>query len=946
MDFGSIKGKAKNSLTLLDPRESLSAANPKLSFAALEEMLSAFASAFTQENRLIRLQIGDGKTFDERLLPQLLDGRETLSASYRYDLICLSPDAFIPLERLIGQVAQIGILAGGGGIAGLDVGEPQWITRCGIITEARGLSSDGGFGRYKFIIESPLALLRYRTASRVFQDVTVPEIVARILQEHIDANPSIGGILRLELNLRKQYPARSYCLQYRETDLAFIERLLFEEGIGYTHAHEAGDVGSIRFIAFDDPWDLPQASQGTIRFHRAEATEKEDSLTEWTHMRRLGPSEASLTSYNYKEARTDSAYAQCRAWLEETFGEDGEVSPCAESSLEDFDAQTLYYGTDSNELTRYAELRQQAHERKKSGYQGQGNVRALLAGQWFQLTEHPLCSKRSREECEFVVCELLLSARNNLEQKLASTLSPLPSFGPPSGGQETSPPPYWIKISARKRGLPLTPAYAHTRHARPTAMGLQSATVTGPQGEEVYTDEMGRVKIQFHWQRPREHLEFGADFDERSSCWVRVAYPGAGAAWGHQSIPRIGQEVLVGFLDDDIDRPIIKGVIHNGRQPNPWFSGAGSLPANRALTGIQTKEHHGQQYGELLFDDTTEQVRVKLSSEHGKTQLNQGYLIHPRKDGEGEPRGEGFELRTDLSGAIRAAKGILISAHERGMAAGNQLDREELIVQLEMALEIAKELAKDSEANEAETTNTDPQKRLTDYVKAWEDGSNVGKKDNAEGKSIAALTAPEGVALATEANILVASGASQDFVTSQDANHTVGQKLRMRVGDAFSLFTRQTMKVISALGKIRIAALSDEIELSAKKKLHLISLEEIVMEAPKITLRAQDAGVEYGGGITNKTSGAFLIYASSQNMTSPASVSPEGALGASQMDYDQKLKLTWHGGGAPIKNRAYRLLVEDGREFTGTTDAEGHAEQLQSELGFAQYKVELLPPTA
>ncbi|MEO2216988.1 type VI secretion system tip protein VgrG, partial [Chromobacterium vaccinii] len=119
-----------------------------------------------------------------------------------------------------------------------------------------------------------------------------------------------------------------------------------------------------------------------------------------------------------------------------------------------------------------------------------------------------------------------------------------------------------------------------------------------------HTDAQGRIKVQFHWQRPDEHPTIGAGLDDKSSCWLRVAMPSAGAGWGHQFIPRIGQEVLVDFIEGDIDRPVITGVLYNGSHPTPDFSGAGSLPANKTLSGIKSKEHQGGGYNELLFDDT------------------------------------------------------------------------------------------------------------------------------------------------------------------------------------------------------------------------------------------------------------------------------------------------------------------------------------------------------
>ncbi|MDR2926437.1 MAG: type VI secretion system tip protein VgrG [Azoarcus sp.] len=906
MEFRSLKA-ARNSLDNMTPLEKLSAALPGMPYPALEKLLAAFASAFTQDNRLVRLRVGDGEAFDERLLPQLLEGREMLSEPYKYELLCLSPDAFIPLERLLGQDVQIDILTGLGKVGDFHAGSPGQITRCGLITEVRSLSSDGGFARYKLIIESPLALLRHRTASRVFQDVTVPEIVERILQEHIDTSPAIGRILTMQFNLNEQYPARSYCLQYRETDLAFIERLLFEEGIGYTHAHESGDVGKVAFIAFDDPWELPQADQGTVRFHRADATEMEDSLTGWTQMRRIGPGGASLTSYDYKLARANDAYAQCRAWLDEKFGEDGEVILPAESSLEDFDAQTLCYGVNDNcggDLYRYAELRRAALDRRKSGYQGEGNVRGLLAGQWFELTEHPFFQSLPEEECAFVACELVFYARNNLPQGLASTLAPLPlpAFGPPLASGEL-PPPYWMKISARKRGLPLTPAYAHTKHAKPTALGVQTATVTGSEGEEVYTDEMGRVKIQFHWQRPKEHPAFGANFDERSSCWVRVATPGAGAAWGHQSIPRIGQEVLVCFLEHDIDRPVISGVIHNGNHSPPWYSGAGKLPYNKALTGIKTKEHHGRQYGELLFDDTRDQVRTKLSSEHGKTQLNQGFLTHARRDGSADPRGDGFELRTDRHGAIRAGDGLLISTEAKLGADGKQLDRKAAEVQLEATRKAAQSLADAAEGQGADAMETGPEARdeegrkqsptdtghlehLVEALKSWEADTNTDPEGSTAsgGQSgrqpVLLLSGAEGIGLVTPKEMVLTSGTNLDMVSQNDTQQTSARRWIHNVGKKISFFVhgvagKFNLKLIAAKGHALLHAQSGDVEIvgdqnlrlyASKKKTTIAAGEELLLACGGATIRLK------GGNIDIHCPGKVSVKGANHNFSGSASL--------------------------------------------------------------------------
>jgi type VI secretion system secreted protein VgrG len=632
-----------------------------------------------------------------------------------------------------------------------------------------------------------------------------------------------------------------------------------------------------------------------VRFHRADATEKEDSLTEWTQARRIRPSEASLTSYDYKQAHIYQAAEDNVIY--DRFGE-RTVGLAAESTLEDFDAQTLYYGSDTEQLNRYAGLRLNVHERMKGGYHGEGNMRDLLCGQWFRLENHPSFKFNTEAgEREFVACKLSFTARNNLPAGVHNHLGSQPA---------PEPPPYWVKLSARKRGLPLVPAYAHTRHAKPTARGLQTATVTGPENEEVYTDEMGRIKIQFHWQRPKEHPKYGANRDERSSCWVRVAYPSAGAAWGHQSIPRIGQEVLVGFIEDDIDRPIVTGAVHNGRQRNPWFSEAGSLPGNKALTGIKTKEFHGRGYTELLFDDTHGQVRTKLSSEHGKTQLNQGFLTHPRRDGAAEPRGDGFELRTDRHGAIRAGNGLLMTTEPQPGATGKQIDREGAKAQLESARRVAQSLADTAAHHNADTAETGPEgldeegirgaktkgghlDHMVEAINAWEAGSNTDPEGNAAtggqpGKQAVLLLYGEaGIGLTTPQEMVLTSGANMDFISQRDMQQTTARRWIANAGKKISLFVhgiagKVNLKLITAKGHAQLQAQSGDVEIvgdqnvrifANKKKLTAVAGEELLLACGGAYIRLKDGNIDIHcpGNLSMK--GANISFSGPASMDVP-----------------------------------------------------------------------------
>ncbi|WP_233702186.1 type VI secretion system Vgr family protein [Iodobacter ciconiae] len=807
-----------------------------------------------------------------------------------------------------------------------------------MVSQAQLLGSDGGFAKYKLTVEPPFALLRYRRTSRVFQDLSVPDLIKQVLAEHQDKNPVFASVQTLDFKLSGNYPLQSYTTQKNESDYAFLCRIMQREGLSWRFAHLAGDSPQVQLVIFDDAYAIPEASDSHVRFHRADSTETDDALTDWTTQRQLGSSSVALASFDYKAVKTNQSF-------DDSPIDQGEGGQQIQSSFEDYGSLSHYYANNSEDLSHYAQLRQQSHDQVKKSFSGSGTLRSLQAGQWFRLEDHPAHEWDAAEKREFVVTELKFTANNNLPvdltQQLLMIAPGLLAGSNPAEAAENM--PYQADFTAQRRGQALTPRYDES--SKPSSFGMQTATVVGPAGSEVHTDELGRIKIQFSWQRADEHPDFGANLDDKSSCWVRVAYPSAGASWGHQFIPRIGQEVLVGYLDNDIDRPIVTGVVYNGSHPPATFSGAGALPANKRLSGIKTKEHEGAQYGELLFDDTQGQVRTKLSSEHAKTQLNLGYLIHPRTDGKGEARGEGAELRTDARMALRAAQGVLISAEERSQAGGKQLDRDIFLGQLEAANGIAKSLSDLSVKHHADETETKAQSELLKYVQEWENGSNSKANAAGGGKPIVGISGPLGIAAATPESLTITAGNNIDLVSVKHTNHSIGGKWLVRVADSLSFFVQKLgMKLIAAGGHIDIQAHDGEIRITATKKIVLTSSEEIVLQAPKVQTIANGAQIDMGGGaITTQCSGTHNQKAAQHEMSGAGGGSPAGTFSPQKAKFDQKAILNWVGTGEPIKNRKYRLKMEDGRVLQGETNAEGQTEQFQSEMGFARYRIELLP---
>ena len=940
-----------------------------LPIAVTQSLLADYASLLQQANRILRLRFAANSGIaEDTLTPESLKGSEQLSRCYRYVLTCVSPDAALELKYFNGLPAEIAI----------ELPDSSERTITGLVTSSRQLESDGGAARYQLTIEPALALLRERRAARVFQDQSVMQIIGQILDEHRAANPIFQQSFSWQADLSKEYPSRSYCIQYRESDLAFIQRLAAEEGISYRFQYSSGDNPLHTVIFFDDPLSLPQNPQANLRFgHAQPGLDKnpgEDVVKEWNGNRQLVPGLTSLASYDYKPVVTQHTQAKSRI-------DAGDAGADAQASLESYDPQTQYYGADNDEVQRYAALRQDAKDAQAKHFSAQSQVRDLHLGHWFTLDNHPVHDQDLAREREFLVTGFKLEAHNNLgsgEQGAGSgnsqTTSPLTASRSPLT-QDT---PYTNNFTAVRRGIPLHPEPI----TKPTAPGMQTATVVGPAGEEIHTDEHGRIKLQFHWQRPQDHPQGTAQFDDKSSTWVRVAHSSAGANWGSQFIPRIGQEVLVDFIEGDIDRPVVVGLAHNGRNMPATFSGAGTLPANKTLSGIKSKEYKGNLYNELLFDDSTNETRAKLSSEHAKTQLNQGYLIHPRTEGKGEPRGEGFELRTDAAGAIRSAKGLIISTDARRSATGKQLDRQELTSNLQAAHELANTLGEHAAhqlANLPETgknnqtisadktpgsqsksghqhhliealeslekgTNTDPNKSSSP---SQGEGRGEGQNNQPGGQPLIGISAPSGIAIATPNSATIATGTNFDQVSQRDTNQTTGRRWIHNVGESISLFVsgtkatlKETLKLIAAKGKIMVQAQSGEIEATADQAIKITSVSASQFWAAKADITCVCGGAYVkisGGNIEIHAPGTVSIKGASVPVSGPASIGvtmptmPNIEPAQMNNGATDQFVIFADEDGHVLKNRPYRIWMKNGELVAGVTDVNGATKLLKAE---------------
>ncbi|QJE02174.1 type VI secretion system tip protein VgrG [Massilia forsythiae] len=880
-----------------------------MNLKALMEALAGMSEA----DRPIRLRLSHAQqVLEDVLLVKRVVGRETVCGGLDYRLLCVSTRADLALKEFIALPAELQFVT--------DRGELRSV--CGIVAQAAAGQSDGGLATYELFIRDALALMEQRVNTRVFRSLNELDITRIILGEWRRSNPVLAKAFDIDWScLTGTYPAREFTMQHNESDADFLRRLWKRRGIAW--CIRPGQPGALRtretaahtLVLFDDAFKLPRQAAGTIRFHRDSATEKSDAIVAWSPVRKLKPGNVGRLTWDYLQGRaTTSTTASCI--------NQGTTGNRFAASLDDYLIDVPHAGANRDDYCELGELRMKRHEYESKWFHGEGSVRALCVAQWFTLTGHRDIDKHPEKEREFIVTSLEVDAENNLPKTIdepirrlfaangwhdASSADALRQASVERGTR------YANRFSCVRRGIPIVPAFdPRTDLPRPQ---LQSAIVVGPPGEEVHCDEHGRAKVRFPGTRVEDHSHAhgaGASGSDRDSAWVRVASSWAGNGYGSIALPRVGDEVIVDFLGGDPDKPIIVARVY-GNEAAPTFSHAGALPANRYLAGIKSKEVQGTRYNQLRLDDTPGQINAQLSSQHGHSELNLGWLTHPRSEGRGQARGEGAELRSDGAVAVRGAKGVLISASERTKAGGKQLDRTELIGLVEALQGVQQHLSELSLAHYADESDDKELKQLIGYLRQWEAGSNTDSDGTGGGQPVVALSAPAGIAVTSHYNVAIGAQTHVDMVSVGNTQLSAGKKLLARAADSISLFAhRLGMKLVAASGKLELQAHGDDIELTSSKRIVLTANDEIVLQAPKLRFVAQGAQVDIGGGtIAQQSSGDHVIKSAKFIHVGPGGGTPPGVtLPTTDATHHQQVILRWVGSDAPIKNHRYRITTE------------------------------------
>lgn len=885
-------------------------------------MLNAFGlySNLTQANRPIRLRLShQNAILDDLLLVKRVSGQETLCGGIEYRLSCVSNNASLPLKDFIALPAELQFVTDRG----------QLRSVCGIVAQASAGQSDGGLATYQLVVRDALSLMEKRINTRVFRNQNEVDISTALAREWRELNPILAKVFDLDVaGVRGKYPPREFTMQHNESDAAFLRRLWKRQGIawfirpGVASAPGSTDTPTHTLVLFDAPLSLAQNAAGSVRFHRDASTEARDGVIGWSAVRTLSGGGVSRQSWDYRQGRMMQSQAP-------TLMRQGQAGDQFAFSLDDYQIEAPHVGDDSDDFSRLGELRIKRHEYEAKCFYGESGVRDLCVGQWFRLDGHPDIDKHPDSEREFVVTELMLAAESNLPKHIderaqgmfvANGWAQATSEAELIKASEEREVKYTNRFACIRRGLPIVPDY-DPRVDLPR-VSLQSAIVCGPPGEEVFCDALARIKLRFPGAREQDHKNgAGASGTDRDSAWVRVATSWAGVGFGSISLPRVGDEVVVDFLGGDPDKPIVIGRVHSGRNVPTAFSNSGALPGNRFLAGIRSKEVQGMRYNQLRLDDTPGQISAQLASEHGHSQLNLGWMTHPRRDGQGEARGEGAELRSDQSVVVRAARLMLLTTQAMLGATGKQLDREPLKALLEGAQALLKELGEFAQQHQAMPIDLAPHQQLADDLANAEQG----------GAPIIAKYADGGIVSATPKSSISYSGRQQSILAQQHIQAVAGQSVNINAGKGISLFAHKDgMKHIARAGKLDIQAQQDSIGIAADRDIKITASQgEIVIAAKKsITLLCGGAYIKIADGkIEHGCSGDFTVKAAMHKWDGPAEQEADLPFFPAA-EHTNWLKLDLNGyQGVPMAGVPYTLHFADGQKKDGILDGNGMAEE-------------------
>ncbi|WP_411684100.1 type VI secretion system Vgr family protein [Escherichia coli] len=732
----------------------------------------------------------------------------------------------------------------------------------GVITSFKHLSSSQDEARYEVRLEPRMALLTRSRQNAIYQNQTVPQIVEKILRERHQMRGQ-----DFVFNLKSEYPAREQVMQYGEDDLTFVSRLLSEVGIWFRFATDARL--KIEVVEFYD--DQSGYERGlTLPLRHPSGLFDGETEAVWGLNTAYSVVEKSVTTrdYNYREATAEMTTGQHDA----TGGDNttyGEAYHYADNFLQKGDKEAAESGA------FYARIRHERYLNEQAILKGQSTSSLLMPGLEIRVQgdDAPAVFRKG-----VLITGVTASAARDRSYELTFTAIP-----------------YSERYGYRPALIP-----------RPVMAGTLPARVTSTVKNDIYAhiDKDGRYRVNLDFDRDTWKPGY-------ESLWVRQSRPYAGDTYGLHLPLLAGTEVSIAFEEGNPDRPYIAGVKHDSAHTDHVTI------QNYKRNVLRTPANN-----KIRLDDERGKEHIKVSTEYGgKSQLNLGHLVDAGK----QQRGEGFELRTDLWGTVRAKKGIFISSDAQDKAQGKVREMAPAMAILDGAQSQMKSLSTD-----AQTANADPAD-LSSQIALLQQSV----KDLTQAAIL--LSAPKGVAIASGEHLQLA--ASKNLIANAGNHADIGvvKNMFIGVGQALSVFVRKAgIKLFANKGAISVQAQNDLMELLAQKSIEITSTEdEIKITAKKkITLNGGGSYIRLDAcGIEAGTPGEYNVKAGYYGRKPKAKLTPElmAFPVIKSEDFNQSFILLDENTGQPLINWPYELELESGLKMSGITDENGNTELISSD---------------
>lgn len=852
-----------------------------------------------QHHRILRLLFPKDDAPRAQFLVNRIDATECLSRDFEFTVELLSDDADLALKEMQGKLLNIELVRKDGSLRYFS----------GYVFSFRRRHSDGGITFYEAKLGPWLKYLSLRKDSYLFHGKTLREQTEDIFRDY-------GTHAQWDWRVTADDPVMTDACQFNETDYNYLSRRWEAAGWYYWYEHDAS--GHKLIVGSDSTYAHAIDGGAEVRFHGEGGALEEDAIDRWSPVRQAVPSSVALSGFNFKDPVPSNVTVP-------TLNRQGDVP-----EIESYEFTGAYGFSNYRDGDARGRVRMEEFEAIAKYVEAQGNDRFLMPGRWFHLVEHfnhkIFSGKRDASKDEFLILSVRHIATNNyLQQDDAKIL-------------------YRNWLACTRKNIPWRPG-RNFNSTDTRILAPQTAIVVGPSGQDsIHTDEYGRVRVQFPWDRVGSN-------DERSSAWLRVASSWAGAELGVAAIPRVGTEVIVQWLGGCPDRPIITGAVFNQRNMPPW-----NVPAQRALTGLRSREltpgnSPAGRSNHLILDDTNEQIQVQLKSDHQHSQLSLGHITRVEDNaGRKDSRGQGWELRTDGHGVARAAKGLLITTETRQAARGPIKDMDETARRLSLAAEqhqLMAEIAQKNGAQEAVDNQDDVAAVLQVQNDAIDGTASKADTFPELAKPHLVIASPAGIATTTAKDTHISSDRHTALTTGKSLSLVSGKNLFASVRQTFRLFVQKAgMKMVAAAGDIDVQALSDNIKLLAKL--------EISHTANRITISAKEEVVINGGGsyakfaaggIEHGTNGNFVAHAAhhsfvnAKNMEMAVTMPPVVEVlrkGRAALHFGSHAEAAGRtGAGMPFKLFKDGALVEQGK-----VDDKGNIRFAHELEATANYKVE------